>query len=78
MQTNLPDPQAIRSDAFTAGGVDPMVLRFRVVELEQQTGTVLGIQAHNLGFHEAVAMTEELLSDGRDSHFCLVPVGYLQ
>jgi hypothetical protein len=58
--------------------MDPMFLRFRLVELEQQTGEVLGIQAHNIGFREAVEMTKSLLRDGRDSHFCLEPVGFLQ
>lgn len=74
----LPDPQTIRNQALLAGGVDPMFLRFRLVELEQQTGEVLGIQAHDIGFREAVEMTKSLLRDGRDSHFCLEPVGFLQ
>jgi hypothetical protein len=78
MQAVLPDLQTIRNDALTAGGVDPMFLRFRVVELEQQTGHVLGITAHNVGFREAVEMTESLMRDRRDSHFCLEPVGFLQ
>jgi hypothetical protein len=73
-----PDPDTIRFEALTAGGMDPMFLRFRVVELEQHTGHVLGIQAHNVGFREAVQMTENLLKDGRESHFCLEPVGFLQ
>jgi hypothetical protein len=71
MQAVLPDLQTIRNDALTAGGVDPMFLRFRVVEL-------LGITAHNVGFREAVEMTESLMRDRRDSHFCLEPVGFLQ
>jgi len=78
MQTFLPDPQTIRDEATTAGGVDPTFLRFRVVELEQQTGQILGIQAHDIGFREAVEMTEMLLRDGSESHFCLEPVGFLQ
>jgi hypothetical protein len=78
MQAVLPDLQTIRDEAVTSGGVDPMFLRFRVVEMELQTGEILGIQAHDIGFREAVEMTETLLRDGRDSHFCLEPVGFLQ
>jgi predicted metalloprotease len=74
----IPDPNTIRDQALIAGGVDPMFLRFRVVELEQETGQVLGIQAYDIGFREAVEMTQSLLQDGRDSHFCLEPVGFLQ
>lgn len=55
-----------------------MSLRFRVVEFEQEGGPLVGIQAHNVGFREAVAMTQFLLRDGRDSHFCLEPVGFIQ
>jgi hypothetical protein len=74
----FPNPQSIRNDALIAGGVDPMNLRFRVVEFAQETGQMVGVQAHNVGFQEAVEMTENLLRDRRDSHFCLEPVGFIQ
>ena len=73
-----PSFQTIRDEAMDAGGVDPLFLRFRVVELEQLTGRVLGIPAQNAGFREAVEITNSLLQDGRTSHFRLEPVGLLQ
>jgi hypothetical protein len=74
----MPDVQRIRNDAAHSGGVDPMSLRFRVLEYCSWSGELLGIPVSDLGFPEAVETTQALIARKKDSHFCLEPVGFLQ
>ena len=74
----MADVQAIRNDAVLSGGVDPMSLRFRVLEYCSWSGELLGVPVTDLGFPEAVETTQALIARKKDSHFCLEPVGFLQ
>jgi hypothetical protein len=73
-----PDIWAIRDEAIRAGGLDPMSLRFRIVEYEKSSGELLGVPLENLGFCDAVERTAALMGTRGDSHFCLEPVGFIQ
>jgi hypothetical protein len=72
------DFDAIREHAIHAGGIDPLTLRFRIVQYRESTGEVVGIRADDLGFREAVIKVSGLLRSNSDSHFCLEPVAFLQ
>jgi hypothetical protein len=74
----LPDLQTIRNEAVSAGALDPMNLRFRVVEYDKASGELLGIAMHDIGFREAIEKTARLIESRRQSHFCLHPVGFVQ
>jgi hypothetical protein len=74
----LPDLQAIRNEAINGGGVDPMTLRFQIVEYHKASGEQLGILAHNLGFRAAIEKAASLIPVRDQSHFCLEPVGFIQ
>jgi hypothetical protein len=76
MQT--PDFQTIRHEALTAGGIDVMSLRFRVVEYEKTTGELIGVAIENAAFPDAVQETQAMIRENDSSHFCLEPVGFLQ
>ncbi len=73
-----PDLMAIRADAIRSGGLDPMSLRFRIVEYEKASGELLGVRRENLGFRDAVESTAALIGERGDSHFCLEPTGFIQ
>jgi hypothetical protein len=75
---SLPDLQAIRNEAVSAGALDPMNLRFRVVEYDKASGELLGIPMQNLGLSEAIEKTARLIERRRQSHFFLHPVGFVQ
>lgn len=68
----------LRNEALLAGAMDPMNLRFRVVEYDKASGELLGIPIQDIGFREAVETTAELIQKRSDSHFCLHPVGFIQ
>ena len=72
------EAQAIRRNALQNGGVDPMNLRFRVVEYSLADGSQLSIPVEDMGFVEAVSTTQVLMAKSVDSHFCLEPIGYIQ
>lgn len=74
----LPDFDAIRNEAISAGALDPMILRFQVVEYDKYSGEKLGIPHEDLLFREAVVKTAGLIESRQDSHFCLEPVGFIQ
>ena len=74
----MPDLDAIRSEALRAGALDPMGLRFRIVEFDKFSGALLGVPAANIGFSEAIEATTSLIQARFDSHFFLEPVGFLQ
>jgi hypothetical protein len=74
----LPDLQSIRSEALCAGALDPMNLRFRVVEYDKASGELLGVPIAEIGFREAIEETARLIQSRGDSHFCLDPVGFIQ
>jgi hypothetical protein len=76
--TNAPDVMAIRDEAIRSGGLDPMSMRFRIVEYEKSSGELLGVPLENLGFCDAVERTAALIGVRGDSHFCLEPVGFIQ
>jgi hypothetical protein len=73
-----PDFQTIRHEAISAGGIDLMSLRFRVVEYEKATGELIGVAIENAGFRDAVEETQAMIREKAASHFCLEPVGFIQ
>ena len=73
----MPDLDAIRDEALAAGAMDPMSLRFRVVEYNKASGEVLGVAVHDTSFKDAVEKTARLIETRLDSHFCLHPVGFV-
>jgi hypothetical protein len=73
-----PDISAIRDEAIRSGGLDPLSLRFRIVEYEKSSGELLGVPLENLGFRDAVERTAALIEKRGDSHFCLEAVGFIQ
>jgi hypothetical protein len=75
---SLPDLQSIRNEAVAAGALDPMNLRFRVVEYDKASGELLGVPMQDIGFYEAIEKTARLIQIRSDSHFCLHPVGFIQ
>jgi hypothetical protein len=74
----LPDLRALRSEAINGGAVDPITLRFQIVEYNKVSGEQLGILAHDLGFGAAIEKAASLIPRRRNSHFCLEPVGFVQ
>ena len=74
----LPDLQAIRAEAIDGGGVDPMSLRFKIVEYHKESGRQLAILDCNLGFQDAIEKAASLIPVREQSHFCLEPVGFIQ
>ena len=74
----LPDFQAIRNEAMSGGAVDPMSLRFQIVEYHKASGEQLGIHARDLGFCAAVETAASLIPGRDQSHFCLEPIGFIQ
>ncbi len=76
--TILPDFEALRDEALFAGAVNPMNLRFQLVEYDKSTGELLSVPCSNIGFREAIVTTAALIESRRDSHFCLEPVGFVQ
>jgi hypothetical protein len=78
MELSIPDLQAIRNEAISAGALDPMSLRFRVVEYDKVSGEFLGVPMQDIGLTEAIENTARLIQSRGDSHFCLHPVGFIQ
>jgi hypothetical protein len=74
----IPDLQTIRNEALAAGAMDPMRLRFRVVEYDKASGELLGVPMQNIGFSEAIEKTARLIEARADSHFFVHPVGFVQ
>lgn len=74
----MPDLEALRHEVLFAGALDPMSLRFQVVEYDKSSGEVLSVACENLGFREAIETTAGLIEKRRHSHFCLQPVGFIQ
>lgn len=70
--------QTYRDEATAAGAVDPMTLRFRVVEYDKFDGTLVGVPFDDLAFDVAVERTEDLIRLHADSEFCLQPTGWIQ
>ena len=75
---HLPDVEALRNEAMFAGALDPMSLRFQIVEYDKSSGEMLGVPCDDIGFSEAIVTTAGLIESRRDSHFCLKPVGFIQ
>ena len=78
LELSMPDMQALRSEALAAGALDPMSLRFSVVEYDKASGEMLGVPMQDMGFSEAVEKTARLIQARSHSHFCLQPVGFIQ
>lgn len=74
----LPDLQAIRSEALSAGALDPTTLRFRVVEYDKVSGECLGVPMQDIGLSEAIEKTARLIEKRVDSHFYVHPIGFIQ
>ncbi|HEX4133944.1 MAG TPA: hypothetical protein VHY84_04910 [Bryobacteraceae bacterium] len=75
---SLPDLQSIRNEALAAGALDPLTLRFRVVEYDKASGELLGVLTQDIGLREAIEKTADLIERRSHSHFCLHPVGFIQ
>ena len=73
-----PDLDALRNEALFAGALDPMSLRFQILEYDKASGELLGIRCNDIGFNEAIEKTAGLIERRQDSHFCLQPVGFVQ
>jgi hypothetical protein len=73
-----PDVQTLRNEALTAGAMDPMNLRFRIVECDRFDGALLSVAVEDIGFEEAIEHTAGLARTRADSHFYLEPVGFIQ
>jgi hypothetical protein len=76
--THTPDLDALRNEALFAGALDPMSLRFQIVEYDKCSGELLGVRCNDIGFREAIEKTAGLIERRQDSHFCLEPVGFIQ
>jgi hypothetical protein len=76
--TTLPDFEALRNQALLKGALDPMSLRFQLVEYDKSSGELLSVPCADIGFREAIVTTAGLIESRRDSHFCLEPVGFVQ
>jgi hypothetical protein len=74
----LPDLQSIRNEAINGGAIDPMTLRFQIVEYHKASGEQLGILAYDLGLSAAIEKAASLIPVRDQSHFCLEPVGFIQ
>jgi hypothetical protein len=74
----LPDIDALCNEAMFAGALNPMSLRFQIVEYDKTSGEMLGVPCDDIGFREAIETTAGLIERRRDSHFCLKPVGFIQ
>lgn len=74
---SLPDFQALRNEVISGGAIDPMTLRFKIVEYNKASGEQLGILADDLGFRAAVEKAASLIPRRAQSHFCLEPVGFI-
>jgi hypothetical protein len=75
---HTPDFDALRNEAIFAGALDPMSLRFQIVEYDKLSGELLGVRCDDIGFREAIEQTAGLIERRQDSHFCLEPVGFVQ
>jgi hypothetical protein len=75
---HFPDIDALRSEAMFAGALDPMSLRFQIVEYDKISGEMLGVPCGDIGFREAIETTAGLIEHRPDSHFCLQPSGFVQ
>ncbi len=78
MTMQMPELDALRNEAIFAGALDPMSLRFQIVEYDKSSGELLGVPCDDIGFREAIETTAGLIERRRDSHFCLQPVGFIQ
>jgi hypothetical protein len=76
--TTLPDPEALRIQALFAGALDPMSLRFQIVEYDKSSGEFLSVACRDIGFREAIETTAGLIESRRNSHFCVQPVCFVQ
>lgn len=68
----------MRNEAISGGAIDPMSLRFQIVEYNKASGEQLAILAYDLGFRAAVEKAASLIPGRDQSHFCLEPVGFIQ
>jgi hypothetical protein len=77
MQITKQDVETLRSEALSAGALDPMNLRFRIVEYGKSSGEVLSVPFADLGFREAIEATAALIESRCESNFLLQPVGFV-
>ncbi len=75
---DLPDAATICHDALLAGGLDPLSLRFRVVEYERASGELIRVLSENSGLLEALENTGPFIAGSSGSDFRFEPVGFLQ
>jgi hypothetical protein len=76
-QVPLPDLQAIREEAVSAGALDPATLMFQVMEYDKFSGKLLGVPMRGIALGEAIERTARLIEARSDSHFFLRPVGFI-
>lgn len=77
-ESTLPDVDALRNQALLEGALDPMSLRFRIVEYDKSSGEFLSVTCDDAGFREAVETVAGLIESRSGSHFCLQPIGFVQ
>jgi hypothetical protein len=76
-ETTLPDIEALRQEALVAGALDPISLRFRIMEFDKLSDELLGIPYDDIGFRDAVETAADLIESRSTSYFCLQPVGFV-
>jgi hypothetical protein len=76
-ENSLPDVEALRNQALFAGALDPMSLRFRIIEYDKSSGELLCVACADAGFTEAIETAVGLVESRRDSHFCVQPVAFV-
>lgn len=74
----LPEFRKIREDALRGGALDPMGLRYRILEYDRSGGGLIGIRAGDVGFREAIEKTRAWIETNSGSHFCIEPIAFLQ
>jgi hypothetical protein len=71
------DIQTIRSEAIEAGGLDPFLLTFQVLEYSRDSSAYLGVALNDAGLPDAIEETKLLILKRPGSVFYLVPVGFV-
>ena len=74
----IPDLNAVRTEALSAGAMDPAIFRFCILEFDKDSGELLGMPAEDVGLAEGIRKTARLVESRANSHFCLQPVGFIQ
>ena len=58
MGMQMPNLESLRNEALFAGALDPMTLRFQIVEYDKFSGELLSIPGGDLGFVPESALNQ--------------------